>query len=482
MNTIHRLAVVAIISTLQCAPAVAAVPEPLRDAVRKAVVANPEVQARWHGLRASEEEQDAIRGGYYPQVDVTAGVGRERQVRPTTGTQDFTHRNATLSLNQMVYDGFFTKNEVERMGYAKLVRYYELLDASENAALEVVRAYGDVLRYRELVRLAKANYVEHKQVADQIAERAGAGVGRRVDLEQATGRMALAESNLLTEVSNLHDVSTRYLRLVGELPPEVAPEFGAALVGDGLPATAAEALKVAFNTNPALNAAVENVRAGQALVETRRAANHPRLDLRARHGIDHNLDGISGRSQDSVVELVLSYNLFRGGHDQARIRQAAEELNQTRDLREKACRDLRQTLSIAYNDSQRLIEQLRYLDQHQLSIEKAREAYRRQFDIGQRTLLDLLDTENEYFQARRAYANASYDLIIAQARTLAGMGTLMNALQVAREGLPSAADLGQDRGGIDPATLCPPEAPLPLHIDKAALFEAAVREAGGAPR
>lgn len=481
MKKVRRLAVLAIVSSLQFAPAVAAVPEPLRDAVRKAVVANPEVQARWHGFRAAEEEQDAIRGGYYPQVDLTAGIGRERQVRPTTGTQDYTHRNATLSLNQMVYDGFFTKNEVERMGYAKLVRYYELLDASENAALEVVRAYGDVLRYRELVRLAKANYVEHKQVADQIAERAGAGVGRRVDLEQATGRVALAESNLLTEVSNLHDVSTRYLRLVGELPPEVAPEFGAALV-DGLPPSAAEALKEAFNTNPALNAAVENVRAGQALVETRRAANHPRLDLRARHGIDHNLDGISGRSQDSVVELVLSYNLFRGGHDQARIRQAAEELNQTKDLREKACRDLRQTLSIAYNDSQRLIEQLRYLDQHQLSIEKAREAYRRQFDIGQRTLLDLLDTENEYFQARRAYANASYDLIIAQARTLAGMGKLMNALEVAREGLPSATDIGQDRGGIDPETLCPPEAPLQLPINKEALLEAAVREAGAASR
>jgi hypothetical protein len=167
-----------------------------------------------------------------------------------------------------------------------------------------------------------------------------------------------------------------------------------------------------------------------------------------------------------------------GGSDDARMRQAAEGLNQAKDLREKACRDLRQTLSIAYNDSQRLKEQLGYLDQHQLSIAKAREAYRRQFDIGQRTLLDLLDTENEYFQARRAYVNAVYDQRIAEARTLAGIGRLMPALEVAREDLPSGAALGQDRTGIDPQSVCPPDAPVPLQVDKEAVFAEAMRQAG----
>lgn len=483
MKKVRTLVCLAVLSTLQIgATASAAAPEPLRDAVRKAVVTNPEVQARWHAFQAAGADQDAARGGYYPQVDLSASIGRERLVRPNSGTDDYTHRNATLSLNQMVYDGFFTQSEVARMGYARLARYYELIDTSEGAALEVVRAYGDVLRYRELVRLAKLNYVEHKQISDQIGQRAGAGVGRRVDLEQATGRLALAESNLLTEVSNLHDVSARYLRLVGEMPPAELPDFGDKLTAAALPANASEALREAFNTSPTINAAVENVRAGQSLVEARRSAYHPRVELQAYKSIDRNLDGINGRSTDSVVQLVLNYNLFRGGADQARLRSAAESLNQSKDLREKACRDVRQTLAIAYNDSQRLVEQLRYLDQHQLSIEKAREAYRRQFDIGQRTLLDLLDTENEYFQARRAYTNARYDQVIAQARTLNGIGKLMSALDVAREDLPAPADIGQDRSGIDPATICPPDAPLPLQIDKAALLSDTLREAGGTKR
>lgn len=476
MKNLRSLISVAVIAALPLA-ANAEIPASLRDAARKAVVSNPEVQARWHAFRAAEEDQQVARGGYLPQVDLQGSVGREKLKQPGASSDSYTHRNIGVTLDQMVYDGFFTRSEVARLGHGKLARYYEFMDSSESAALEAVRAYGDVLRYRDLVRLAQDNYVQHKQIYDQIAERAGAGVGRRVDLEQAAGRLALAESNLLTETSNLHDVSARYLRVIGELPPAQLAELPRELSA-GLPASVRDALREAFEISPSLNAAVENLQASESFVDASRAAFQPRVDLRTGVSNDQNLDGVAGRTRQSYVQLALNYNLFRGGADRARLRAAAESLNQAKDLREKACRDLRQTLSIAYNDVRRLNEQLGYLDQHQLSIEKARVAYRRQFDIGQRTLLDLLDTENEYFQARRAYVNAAYDEVIAQARTLAGIGRLMPALEVARENVPSAADLGQDRKGIDPATVCPPEAPTALTIDKEALLREALEAAG----
>jgi len=206
-RTLGMIALLAVHGTAQAASA--PVPDALRDAVLKVVATNPDVQARWHAFRAAGAEQDVARGGYLPQVDLNAGIGRERVDRPRKPVDSYTRRGATLSLNQMLYDGFLTRSEVSRLGYARLARYYEVVDAAETAALDTVRTYADVLRYRELVQLAKDNYVEHRRVYDQIAERAAAGVGRRVDLEQASGRLALAESNLLTEVSNLHDVSAR---------------------------------------------------------------------------------------------------------------------------------------------------------------------------------------------------------------------------------------------------------------------------------
>ncbi|TVT46516.1 MAG: TolC family outer membrane protein [Denitromonas halophila] len=463
MKKISHLSAVAALAllplTLQAVPA-----ESLREAVQRAVVSNPEVQARWHAYLAAEEEQDVARGGYFPRVDLTASIGRERQSDPGIADRNYSRRGATLSLNQMVYDGFATQSEVARLGHAKLTRYFEILDASESVAGETVRAYADVLRYRDLVQLAQENFLRHKEVFDQIEERASAGVGRRVDLEQAGGRLALAESNLLTEASNLHDVSSRYQRLVGELPGDALQPIGR--LAEQLPPSVADALRLAYEGHPAFHAAVESVRAATEEAKGKEAAYQPRVDLRARQSVDYNTDGDVGRHGDSVVELVMNFNLFNGGSDRAAVRQFAQRLNQAKDLRDKSCRDIRQTLSIAYNDVQRLAEQLKYLNQHQLSISKAREAYRKQFDIGQRTLLDLLDTENEYFQARRAYVNGDYDHKVAEARTLGGMGKLLPSLQVAREDLPALSDLAKDREAVAPSAACPAEAPEPSAVLK----------------
>lgn len=426
----------------------------LSDAVRKAITENPEVQASWFAFLSSNDEQDVARGGFLPRLDLSAGTGWERWSQANRSNENFTRSDVTLSLRQMVYDGFATSNEVSRLGYAKLVRYYELLAASEQVGLEAMRAYLDVMRYRELQKLAVENYNQHDIIFKKVQARVKAGVGRGVDMEQAAGRLALSESNRVTETSNLYDVSNRYLRIVGTAPPQLAPQD---LLKEGVPAELGEALKIAFQESPPFKAAVENVRAAEAAVEARKAAYHPKVDLQARQVFGRGQDAIEGRKDETVAEVVLRYNLFAGGSDQAAERQYLKRLSMSKSLREKACRDLRQNLAIAFNDVEKLAEQLRYLGEHQLAMGKARAAYRDQFDIGQRTLLDLLDTENEYFEARRAHVNANYDYALAHGRILAFMGRLLKTLGVSREALPSPEDAGQTRHQVDSDFTCPAE-------------------------
>lgn len=439
----------------------------LSEAAQKAVLQNPDVLARWRAFNGSVAQQDAARGGYFPRVDLSAGTGRERLVQPNVPDETFNRRNASLSLSQMLFDGFATRDEVRRLGYTKLVRYYELLDASETSAFEAARAYYDVLRYRKLKKRAEENFAQHKVLFDQMQQRAKAGVGRRVDFEQAGGRLALAESNLLTEISNLHDVSARYQRIVGDLPAADMAEPQA--LDKGVPSTGKEAAAIAISSSPAVSAAVENIRAAQMDLNARNASAFvPRVELRARHDFDRNLLGVIGNREDRAVEVVMSYNLFRGGSDSAVKRQLSENIDAAKDLRDKACRDVRQTLAIAFNDTRRITEQLGYLNTHQLAAEKARDAYRQQFDIGQRTLLDLLDTENELFQARRAYANAQYDLDIAYARAQSAMGKLLSALKLRHLDAPSIGEMGETPFAVDPATTCAPEVPIMEFADKEA--------------
>ena len=451
----------------------------VKDAAQKAIMTNPEVQARWHAFLAAKEEVDVARGGFRPSIDLSAGIGRERLDPPTGPTLHYTRSGATLSLTQMLYDGQATRNEVERMNFASLVRYYEVLDSAGSTALEAVRAYEDVLRYRELARLASDNYVQHKMLFDQIKQRTDSGVSRRVDFELAGGRLALAESNLLTEAANLHDVSARYQRIVGELPAEtLAP---AQLVGVESSPKLTEALMLAYSGNPALNAATENIRAAQADLNSRDAPFRPRLDFRAREDLGRNIDGVAGNRANQVVELLLNFNLYKGNSDSAAKRQFAERLNQAKDLRDKTCRDIRQTLAISHNDNSRLKEQIEYLDRHRNAVAKARVAYRQQFDIGQRTLLDLLDIENEYFQASRAHFSTVHDMNIAQARSLTSMGQLMITLGISRDDMPIAADSAPDRAGVDPDSACPAEGPSMLRFDKQAILDEALASGNAQP-
>lgn len=448
----------------------------LKDAAQSAVLNNPEVQARWHAFKAAGNAQDVARGGYFPRVDLAAAAGRERLKYANSQETSMNTHGATLTLTQMLFDGFATREEVKRLGEAELARYYELLDASESTAQEAARAYFDVQRYRHLVALAQENYAQHKQLFDQIQAKANAGVGRRVDMEQAGGRLALAESNLITETSNLHDVTARYQRIVGEIPP---PQLAAAdLTKTPVPANRNEAASAALKQSPAIKATVANVRAAQAEARGQKSTFMPRIDLRASENWQHNYLGNSGGYRDQVIEVALNYNLFKGGSDRARSRELAELLNQTKDLRDKACRDVRQTLAIAYNDTQRLAEQLRFLDQHQLAQEKVRDAYRKQFDIGQRTLLDLLDTENELFQARRAYANAENDLNVAYGRTHAAIGDLLPTLGLKRLEAEAEEDPNADPAAADVSAVCPPDTPTPVAVDREAILSEAAKATG----
>jgi outer membrane protein, adhesin transport system len=439
----------------------------LKQMVEKVISSNPEVQSRYHAYLGAGYERDAVHGGFLPKLDVQSTYRNQEEMDGGIGARNGTASpewNNELVLRQMIFDGFATANEVNRLDHAKRVRYYELQSAMQSTTLEFMRSYIDTLRYRELSDFAKHNYVVHKQLYDRIKERVDAGVARKVDLEQASGRLALAESNLLTEATNLHDVTARMQRLLGEIPSATLEH--AEFYKSGAESTSREALQVAYLHNPDLLSTIEDIQAAKDEVKTREAKYSPRLDLQARKNLGTSDDGRNSTSAADVLELTMNFNLFNGGTDKALVSQTIEKMNAAADQRDKACVDTRQLVTIAYNDINQLKEQSEYRDRHQKSIENAREAYRKQFDIGQRTLLDLLDTENEYFQAKRAYSNTQYDIQTAYARLYAAQGALLSKIGSQRQGLPEVAR----ESYMDAANVCQAVAAEQIVFDKAELL------------
>jgi len=482
MKKLERTLAVSLLA-LASTSALAQAADPLRNAAQKAITGNPEVGARVNALRGATNAVDVARGAYLPRVDVEASIGQTRDRITTRNPENGTlsRNGVALSLRQTIWDGLATMNDVKRAGHEKLVRHFELQDVTELTALEAVRATYDVARYRQLVQLAEDNYVQHKYAHSQIQSRVRAGVGRGVDLEQATARLALAESNLATELANLHDVTARYQRVVGEAPP--ANLRLPAPLSQGMPGSAADAVNGSIVRSPAVSASIESLRAVRAVAAAREAAFQPKVEARVRSGSGRNFDGVPDQKRDTSAEIVLEWNLFNGGADRARVRQQADLVNQAADLRDKACRDARQTAAIAFNDTRKLAEQLVYLDRNVLAIEKARDAYRQQFDIGQRSLLDLLNAENELYTARRSYANAEHDLGIAYARTHAAMQQLIERLGIARAdtGVP-LPELSQWSSAEDAPARCPADANVVSATARSELDARAARLLQSAPQ
>lgn len=425
---------------------------PLTYVADKAISNNPEVQQAWHAFRASVYGVNAAYSGYLPTVDATVSAGYEKR---NYGIEDEYNRNtAELTLGQMLYDGFRTSNTVERFERIQLIRYFEMMSQAEQIALEASAAYIDVQKFTRLVELAQQNLKEHESVYQQIEQSVGAGVARAADLEQISGRLSLAQSNVMTEYANLHDVSARYLRVVGELPQQGTVE--ARLSEDSIPISINQALDIAYKNSHDFYASLYNIAAQEANAQAQKAAFHPNVDLSARYGTqDRDELGFNETRTEARVGIDVSYNLYKGGLDSANLEQAYQEVNVAKYQRDQSCIEIRQSLQIAYNNVKVLESKLPALEQHKRSSNKVKFAYKDQFDIGQRTLLDVLDAENESFQSTRSYISALYERQEAILTMLAQMGKLLPTLNVTSDKFPKISDLTDDPLAHNPESICP---------------------------
>jgi adhesin transport system outer membrane protein len=431
----------------------------LRGAITEGVLISPRVNADWFNFAALGEAERGAFAGYLPSADVYASLGREDRETPLVDIGDYSYDATHFSITQMLFDGFATRDEVARLGYEKLSQYYTFKRASEEVALEVAVAYLETVKYQQLVKYAADNLEVHRQIHDQISERTGGGTSAGVDLDQAVARVGLAETNLVTEIANLNDVSIRYERLVGSTPNGIltVPE----MPGEDIPAMRGAALVVAYKRSPVINAAIENLRASQEALNSTNAPMMPRFDLRYRNEVEHDTDGINGRWDEEAIELVMTYNLYRGGADKARKREFYNLYYAAIEERKQACLNVRQRISNDFNDMENLKQQVVLTDVSMRAQDKTRAAYRDQFSRGQRTLLDLLDSQNEFFDSQRAHISAKTDLLATEASTLSNMGMLLASLDVSGVNAEKVAamelDLTRDSDDANTHALCPPE-------------------------
>ncbi|WP_432698025.1 TolC family outer membrane protein [Marinobacterium sp. YM272] len=400
----------------------------VQEVVADNLAQNPEVARALESYRAVTKEVDQAKAGYLPTVDATLGYGWEWTDKEN-GIQDteLNRREGRLNVNQMLFDGLATPSEVKRQEARMASARSAALDVAENYALQASRAYLELLRRDQLLKLSKETLYNHVNIYDQIKRRSESGLGTMASIQQAEGRLALAEVNTLAAENNLLDAQANYERVVGQPAPEVLEPLDEMFE---LPGTLDEALAIANENHPIVGVAQADVEATYAQRDAAKSAMYPRLDLELERRWDEDIDGIEGNDEDFTAMLRLRYNLFNGGADKARIRQTEYQIGEAQQVQRDSMRQIKQSLELSWNANEILGRQIEHLEQHVMSSEETRNSYKKQFDIGQRSLLDLLDTENEVFSAKNQLAEAQLDQQIAQLRILNGTGQLLQAMAI----------------------------------------------------
>ena len=237
---------------------------------------------------------------------------------------------------------------------------------------------------------------------------------------------------------NLRDAETTYQRVVGRLP--VGLQAPAVIPDGAVPGSLQQALDIARANNPVLRTAAADIDAARAQHEAAKQFDYPRFDLELGGNLNDNIDGTEGDQDDLSAMLRMRYNLFRGGSDAARKRATGHNINEARDIRDRSMRQLEESIRLAWAAFEATGAQLPLLEQRIKAALATRAAYAKQFNIGQRTLLDLLNSENEVLEARQTAVETRADPVLAQYRMLEAMGVLIDRLCVSEALAAEIAD------------------------------------------
>lgn len=430
---------------LQLFPASAGAQDPkqvtLKEAVSVGIATNPEYGVVASSRRATDEELRQAKALYYPSIDLRADTGFEHsddpgtRARPGDDEENLWRYDAGLTLTQMLFDGWSTRYEVERQRNRVLSSSHRVKETAELVGLAIVESYLEVLRQRELLKIARQNAAEHISIMDQISDGVRAGRSTQADLEQAKARLAAARATEANAREALARAEATYIREVGE-PPQtlIMPEVPVS----ALSADVEEEVKRALTNSPTVDIREADIEVAQSEFHGTQSTLYPQLDLQLNARQGNNLGGVEGRDTSASALLVMNWNLYRGGADMARAREFIHRHLQAKEQRDDTARalenDVRQTWALMEAAGERARQ---YAAQAAANVEVVK-AYKDQFLLDRRTLLDVLDAQNELFVSRSNTVNAEFVEMVGVFRLIALKGDLMPTLglEYPRESFP----------------------------------------------
>lgn len=411
----------------------------LNDAVQQAVDTHPTVIVAKANYQATREIVDLERSAMYPTIGLRVAGGYEYSDNQATRNRlnrgskqahlELWRNEQSFTLSQLLFDGFSVSHRVESAKFRFQGSEYQLMDSAEQLGLKAVEAYLEMLRQMKRLELARTNVDNHQKMLDLTKFRKKAGGGTAADVQQAQVRLNFAKATLLEFEGVQRNAVARYLQVFGEQPSEnlIRPLQPKRV---DIPADANQTIELALQQSPAYKATISQVEASKADMDASKGAYYPSVFLELSTGRTENLDGVRGKGTDAVAQVILNYTIYDGDNRGAKNREAYARRYESLYRQRETQRLLEEESRVGFNAFVTTKARLAILKTNVENSEQVLDSYRSQFELGKRSLLDLLDAHNELFQAKVSFTDGDYAHLFAHYQLLATTGQLLHYLNV----------------------------------------------------
>lgn len=455
-----------ILKALLAATALVAVPNSLnaerielKTAVETAMQTNPEINQAVENKAAIEFEREQAQGLFLPRISVEGSVGirrLENATRKSLGiaNEELYPMEGGLRVQQLLFDGGVRRSEVKRQASRTDGAAFRVEERAQFVALQVSRQYLDYLLQQRIVAASEDNIAFHSKLVGDLSEGVNKGSISIADQQQAEERQQAARARLTEANQDMVDTASSFRTLTGldlvdgaALPPSL---------GESIPATLEESLVRAREQSPRVREAQADVDAAHSMVSKAKAEMAPTVSLEGTARIGDDIDGFRGETNDLQGGLVMRWDIFNGGIKRAKVQEMYRRERESTYRLEQMVREAEEDVRIAWNAWDAQGKLVKELDQQSQVSDELLRSYRAQFNVGRRSLLDVLDAQNTRYNVQVRAETARFAQFFAEFKLLAAQNALLQAMQLE---MPKAAQaLARERFRVEPAQPIDPEA------------------------
>ena len=413
----------------------------ITEVVQNTIETHPQIQIQKESLKVNKERLTQVKAGYLPSVDLSYSVGPEVTKTPANHEEkaDMTRQDASIALTQNIFAGLDTKYGMQEQEALILSAGSNVEESANGLALEAATAYLDVLKTLSLYNIAKENVKVHEKYLKQIKEKVDAGVARNSDYVQTLSRFENARTSEYLAQQN-HLISVYSFERI--LPDVAVADLEEPSIGN-LPAEGADALvEVAMANNPTIAISKNDIEAAKSAVGRADAAYYPTADIVLEgywnenvHGIAYN--PVTNENDVNLVNdqgysgmLVINYNIFNGLSDSANKQISKHILLQQNSTLADSKLFVKANTKIAWTTYDMTKQQLVYIDKNIEASAQTVSDYREENELGRRSIIDLLNIELEYNNAKNRKVNTKYDNLTAYYQILSHTGKMLEEMNV----------------------------------------------------